>query len=245
MRQPKPFFRKFNKTWYVQIGRQQINLGREKDAAFLKYHELMADRGLAQETLKLVSDVLDEYLNWLHQNRSKATYDKAVHYLSHFVQRVGPAMTVDKLQGLHVTKWIESRKDWTPTTGNDVVSLIQRAFRWAVKRGHIRTSPVEVVEGKPRKQRRGTVFTPVQWEEIRAFVNDQQFGDLLDFMWATGCRPKEARTVEEGLKQGVDSLTLAQIMGHSDTSMLSKHYAHLARNPTYLRETARRLRAND
>ena len=87
-------------------------------------------------------------------------------------------MTVDKLQGLHVTKWIESRKDWTPTTGNDVVSLIQRAFRWAVKRGHIRTSPVEIVEGKPRKQRRETVFTPVQWGEIRALVKDQQFGDL-------------------------------------------------------------------
>ena len=47
----------------------------------------------------------------------------------------------------------------------------------------------------------------------------------------------------EGLKQGMDSLTLAQIMGHSDTTMLAKHYAHLARNPVYLREQADKLRS--
>ena len=46
----------------------------------------------------------------------------------------------------------------------------------------------------------------------------------------------------EGLKRGVDSLTLAQIMGHSDTTMLSRHYAHLARNPVYLSEQACRVR---
>lgn len=165
-------------------------------------------------------------------------------------------------------------------------------------------------------------------------MKDYEFGDILDFMWLTGCRPQEARIAEarhidlenalivfppseakghqservlfhpdaavdickrhmsntedgpifrntkgrpwtkdslnchfqrlsqklgfrtcpygirhsyatEALKSGVDSLTLAQIMGRRDTSMLSRHYAHLAKNTAYLRETAQKLAQPD
>jgi hypothetical protein len=41
MRRPKPFFRKQTQTWYVQIGRRQINLGRDEKEAFKQYHALM------------------------------------------------------------------------------------------------------------------------------------------------------------------------------------------------------------
>jgi hypothetical protein len=41
MRRPKPFFRKFTSTWYVQIGKQQVNLGPDEKAAWSKYHQLM------------------------------------------------------------------------------------------------------------------------------------------------------------------------------------------------------------
>jgi integrase len=333
MRQPKPFFRKFTGTWYVQIGKQQINLGKDKAAAFQKYHELMCSRGRAKTTFDSVPHLLDAYLEWLNKNRAEGTYKKAKHYLTLFARRLGPGFPMAKLDGIHCTQWVEDRQDWASSTGNDAVSTVQRACNWAVKRGHITTSPVANVENKPKKSRRETVFTPVQWKEIRSEVKDQQFRDLLDFMWATGCRPIEARTLEvhhvdldnamaifppseakgeehervifmpdeaveicrrlmsqhkdgplfrntkgrpwtkdaincrfqrlkkklnrpmcayairhsfatEGLKQGTDSLTLAQLMGHSDTSMLARHYAHLARNPDYLRETIRKLRAS-
>ena len=42
MKQPKPFFRRFTQSWYVQIGNQQINLGRDRKLAWEKYHQLMA-----------------------------------------------------------------------------------------------------------------------------------------------------------------------------------------------------------
>ncbi len=44
MRQPKPFFRKQTRSWYVQIKGKWINLGADKDAAFETYHEMMAGR---------------------------------------------------------------------------------------------------------------------------------------------------------------------------------------------------------
>lgn len=331
MRQPKPFFRKFTATWYVQLGRKQINLGKDKKAAFRRYHELMADRGTASDQLSKVAEVFEEYLEWLHTHRSEGTYQQAVHYLSLFARHIGPGAKVRELTGMLVTRWIEKQGSWSPTTQHDAVALVQRAFRWAVRRGLIRQSPVEHVEGKPRRKRREVVYTPEQWKQLKAEVKDDDFSDLLDFMWLTGCRPQEARTVEarhvdltnaivvfppseskgqkservlflpdaaiaicrrrleaspdglvfqntngrpwtkdsmncrfrrlreklnfpvcaygirhsyatEALKRGVDSLTLAQIMGHKeDTSMLSRHYAHLAKNTVYLRETAQRL----
>lgn len=333
MRQPKPFFRKFTGTWYVQIGKKQINLGKDKEAAFRTYHELMLDRGQTETRFEKVAQLLDAYLDWVHANRAKATYDKAQHYLSLFARRLGPSFTIARLEGIHITHWIESRKDWSPSSQNDAASLVQRAFNWAVKRGYLPNSPVAHVEGKPSPTRREVVFSAAQWRELRALVPDQSFGDLLDFLWSTGCRPLEARTVAaqhidianamivfppseakgdkherviflpddalaicnrlvavqtsgpifrntrgrpwtkdsincrfkrlrkkfgkpacayairhsfatEGLKQGVDSLTLSQLMGHSDTSMLAKHYAHLARNPAYLRDTVRKMKSS-
>ncbi len=40
---PKPFFKKASGVWYVEIHRKQINLGPDREEAFRKYHELMAD----------------------------------------------------------------------------------------------------------------------------------------------------------------------------------------------------------
>ena len=41
---PKPFFKPSRKTWYVQIGPRQHNLGPDRDEAFRRYHELMAEK---------------------------------------------------------------------------------------------------------------------------------------------------------------------------------------------------------
>lgn len=43
MRTPKPWFRKQNKTWYVEIGGKQVNLGTDKRLATEKFRKLMAD----------------------------------------------------------------------------------------------------------------------------------------------------------------------------------------------------------
>ena len=37
-RQPKPFFRKQTQSWYVQLGKRQIPLGKDEDEAWKQYH---------------------------------------------------------------------------------------------------------------------------------------------------------------------------------------------------------------
>ena len=332
MRQPKPFFRKFTKTWYVTLNGKQINLGPDKSVAFQKYHDLMARRGRAMRSYASVAHLFDAYVDWLHAHRSSSTFEKAKHYLTSLARFPDKRMTVERMQPGLLLEWVEAQSGWSDSTSNDAISIVQRAFNWAAKRGHIDRSPVSNVEGKPPKRRREVVFTPLEWAELRGLVKDQEFGDLLDFMWETGCRPIEVRTIEarlvdlknrmivfppsrskgkrnerviflteqamqicrrlskqfptgpifrntrggpwtkdaincrfqrlkdklgrpvcayairhsyatEGLKQGIDSLTLAQLMGHADTNMLAKHYAHLARDPKYLSKQAERLRA--
>ena len=49
MRQAKPWYRKSTKTWYVQLDGRQVPLGKDKDEAFQKYHQLMTGRRSGQE----------------------------------------------------------------------------------------------------------------------------------------------------------------------------------------------------
>ncbi len=43
-RQPKPYFRKQTQSWYCSIDGRQIALGKDRELAHQKFHELMADR---------------------------------------------------------------------------------------------------------------------------------------------------------------------------------------------------------
>ena len=47
------------------------------------------------------------------------------------------------------------------------------------------------------------------------------------------------------LERGVDSVTVAILMGHSDPSMLAKVYQHLTQNPTFMLEQAKKAAARD
>jgi hypothetical protein len=110
MRQPRPFYRQYTGSWYVQLGRQQINLGKDEEEAFRRYHEMLARRGRSIERFKSVAEVLDAYLDWLHDHRAKRTYEKAQHYLSHFARYIGKTFPLHQLSGLQVTLWIENQK---------------------------------------------------------------------------------------------------------------------------------------
>ncbi len=57
---------------------------------------------------------------------------------------------------------------------------------------------------------------------------------LLRHSWATNA-----------LKRGVDSLTVAILMGHRDPSMLAKVYQHLGHNPEHMHEQAKRAAGGD
>ena len=49
----------------------------------------------------------------------------------------------------------------------------------------------------------------------------------------------------EALKNGVNPVALAELLGHTSTAMISRHYSHLFQNPDYLREQAKKATRRD
>lgn len=330
MRQPQPFYRKSKQAWYVQIGKRQISLGKDEKQAWKRYHQVMTENEPIKDATT-VETLFERYLDWVQENRKPGTYAKVRHLLSRFAKFIGKRTKVAKLNGVDLSHWVESECTWNPTTRSDGIKAVLRCFNWAVGMQYLTTNHVSHVPEKPTRKRREVVYSQADWQALRSHVKDTAFGDLLDFMWESGCRPLEARTMESrhinlksgvvvfppseakgakrerviylteraieicrnridrfpdgpimrnrakrpwtkdaincrfrrlrkklgrkanayairhsyatnGLIDGMDSLTLSQLMGHADISTLAKNYAHLAANPGYLREQAKKIR---
>ena len=91
-------------------------------------------------------------------------------------------------------------------------------------------------EGKLFRNTRGNAWTPdvanCRFRTVAKKVGKKYC--LYDYRhtWAT-----------RALENGVDSLTVSLLLGHADTTMLSRHYAHLSQKREYLRKAAKRASA--
>jgi integrase/recombinase XerC len=213
---PKPFFRPKKDRWYVQLDGKQINLGSDRDAAFERYHALMAGRSqprtapavLPASDQALVITVLDEFLDWLARRveegtKATRTYDWYEQYLNSFgsfetdTYRVKD-LTVDELEPIHVYQWADAQPRWK-TGRRGAMIAVQRAFNWAAKAGLLKSlsgrSPLAAIE-KPPQGRREQLVTPDEFARVLTLVRDRQFQDLLCLSWETGGRPHELFSVE-------------------------------------------------
>lgn len=324
-RPPKPFLRQQTRSWYCSIAGRQIPLGKDREAAFAKFHALMADRDQVKGELTTLYDLSQAYLDWVEANRKRATYDLHRHYLKLFIQSVGKRLRPAQLKVHHVVKWHEGLGVGS-TAQNGAVAVVQRMLNWGVEQEYLSRNPVKGMK-KPRAARRDVYYSTEQWELIRQHAQGP-LGQLLDFLALTGCRPLEARSVEarhlhddlvifpadeskgqleprviylvpeakaileelakerpqgplfrnsrgkpwtkdaikcrltrisekvgfrviaygarhswatQALSEGgVDPISVAHLMGHRDTTMVSRVYSHLAKNPEYLRGQAKR-----
>ena len=203
----KPFYRPSRGLWYVEITRgKQINLGKDKDAAFLRYHELMGK--LAQPgrdsfvppspdgpSPVLVVVIVDKFLDWCEKNRAADTYRWYRDRLQLFCNWIPSTLAVPELKNFHVQEWVDSFPDLAPGSKRNHCRSVQRAMRWAVRLGHIDSSPVAHLE-KPSAGRREQVVSVEEFAKILGATKDQQFKDLLTVSWETGCRPQESLRVE-------------------------------------------------
>ena len=110
MRQPKPWFRKQTRTWYVQIGKKQINLGKNKRQAWKCYHHLMGDKSCTEKVMNpTVTSMLDLYLDWCKQSLAQATTTKNQFHIGRFTSHVGDSFRIHGLKPHHVQTWIDKQ----------------------------------------------------------------------------------------------------------------------------------------
>lgn len=192
---PKPFFRKSRKTWAVQINGKQINLGRDQEAAFRRYHELMAapaEQPRVADT-SLVVALCDNFLNWVKKHRSPATYEWYRHRLQRFVE-LYPDLTVAQLKPFHVQEWVDGI-NVKPTTQRNYIRSVKRAMKWSRQQGYIDTDPIAEMQA-PSAERREQTISKDEYLRFLAAIPDEGFRDLVAVSWETGCRPQESLRVE-------------------------------------------------
>lgn len=192
-RHSKPFYRRQTKSWYCSIQGRQIPLGKSREIAFEKFHELMANREQIKSDRATLYDISQAYLDWCEANRKPSTYDKHRHYLKSFIASVGKRMRPSQLRVHHVTKWHEGLGIGS-TAQSDAVGAVQRMLNWAVEQEYLHRNPIAGMK-KPKRKRRDIYYTTQQWKKICEHANGPLI-DLLDFLYVTGCRPLEARSIE-------------------------------------------------
>jgi len=197
MRQAKPWFRKSTKTWYVQLDGRQVPLGKDKEQANRKYHELMSGRR-GGHTIHRVDELLDEYLEHVERNQAKGSYRLYRHYIRSFNATI-PNKRVHDLCPHDVQRWLDST-DWNPTTRKIAAKTIKGAFNWAVRQGLITASPIAGLR-VPAGLSRDVLVSPEQWKVIVGKAKGELL-DILTFLRETGCRPQEGRIVEAGHVRG-------------------------------------------
>lgn len=192
-RPPKPYYRKQTKSWYCSIGGQQISLGKDREIAFKKFYELMADQDQVKNERATLYELSQVYLDWCEANRKPATYSRHRYYLKLFIENVGKRLRPSQLRVHYVVKWHEGLGVGS-TTQNDAVAVVQRMLNWAVEQEYLHRNPIQGMR-KPKRKRRDISYTPDQWAQIREHAKEP-FASFLDFLYLTGCRPLEARTIE-------------------------------------------------
>jgi len=128
---------------------------------------------------------------------------------------------------LHNSRWVFPPKEAKGGKLHRIIYLNEKAL--------------EITESWMKKFRKGPIFRntrkrPWTTEAVccRFFTLKRKLGVRyslysLRHTWATNA-----------LKNGVDPITVSVLMGHSDTNMLARTYAHLTHDPVYLQSAAQK-----
>jgi integrase len=182
--------------WCITLNGQKVRLaeGKENRAeAERKFHELKAVAPRLPESRSArVSDVIEAFLVWAERHRSPETLRNFRWYGQMFAEKYG-YLPVGELRPMHLTRWVDERK-WGPTTERNARRSIARAFSWACEEGILSQNPLKGMKC-PRAKTRDRAMTD---EEFRILMrhSDRDFKIFLYVLRATGCRPKEARTLK-------------------------------------------------
>ena len=198
---PKPFFKQARQLWYVEIDRQQVCLGPDKDEAFQQYHALMQARqrtplGLAAAGVRspLVAVLADAYLEWVKANRSAGTYGWYRQLLQRFCAK-HPSLSVAELRPYHVQQWVDESAHLSQSSRRNRIRSVKACMRWSLLQGYIDKNPLLGLP-LPASEYREVTIPLADYQRLLAEITDAGFRDLVMLTWETGCRPQESVRIE-------------------------------------------------
>jgi len=197
MRKPEPFFRKQTQSYYLKLGKEFINLGKDETEAWEEYYEIMAKR--RQETVTAddsVATLVDRRWTWVKNNLSETTADRMKPVLTSFKAFIGTKLKVRKLKPFHVTNWIDEKYPHVgDTRRHTLITHVKGVFGWAATEGYIEVSPIANMK-KPEPAIRQEFLHADIWPQVIASATDAQFKEFLTFMLDSGARVQEMFKIE-------------------------------------------------
>jgi hypothetical protein len=110
VREAKPWYRKSNDPWYVEVCGKQVRLAKGKAnraEAVRQFHVLMAGLKPAGPATRSVAEVSDLFLQHSEREHSADTFCWDKRYLQSFCDRFGHLMATDLIP-FHLTSWLDS-----------------------------------------------------------------------------------------------------------------------------------------
>lgn len=197
MRVRQPYFRKQTQSWYVKLDDRDVPLGKDEEAAWETYHELMAERvrtGKTQVASDSVVLLVNRYLDWLQKNRAPTTFDRRLPILRSFGRHIGPKLKASRLKPFHVQDWIDNHysdpKRHSDTYRNTLITAVKAAFGWAVDQGHLASNPIARMK-KPAATMRELYLPAVQWTDVLDAARDEPLKEFIFVMLDSGARVQE------------------------------------------------------
>lgn len=191
---PKPWYWKARKAWFVTIDGNRQKLADDKEAALLRFHEIMANPERQQLGIDQVVPVLDLFLDWVQKNLSAKSYGWYSGFLQSFIETIPKGLRLRELKPWHVQQWADADSSHSQSTRRAKIITVQRAMRWAEQQGFLSKSPLAHMQ-KPECGRREETISPAEFDTLLTHFKDDCFQDVLIAAWDTGARPQELTAV--------------------------------------------------
>lgn len=222
MRIPRPWQRKSSGVWYLQIGKKQYALGRDKKKAEAHANRLLRETSRSDDTVPAggctVGEIAIAYGDWLAKNRAPTTAAIRKYLIGEFIafRSSKPLGDFDarKLTPAHVQAFIDSRpRTKSPSTQNSYIADIIGMMNWAVRFGMIESNPIAAMP-KPTPRIREVFIPADKFADLIEAPKSDEFRDFLRVMLETGARAQEmVRLHSEHYRDGRFTLAIEDSKG--------------------------------
>lgn len=149
-----------------------------------------------------VLSVIERYIEVRFPSLAETTVAQRKPYLQSFAEMHG-FRGVEECGADHIEEWLNAHSEWeSDWTKRDAVMSVQTVFNWAARARRNRENPFRGLSKKPGAARRD--ITPEEFQAIlRGAAGSRRkkptpaarFRQVLFFLYYTGCRPAEARSL--------------------------------------------------
>lgn len=203
-RRKKPWFRNGRNAWYIEINGKQHKLvdgPDDKDTRELaerEFHLLMvelADNPPVNGGNPTVASVCDAYLASNKRRLAPSTFYENRLYLQKFCDMHGSRL-VCNCTPYDVEDWLLKHPEWESNwTQSFAIRVVKRTFNWATKMRLTPENPFADVELPYCESERRAITTEEFDALLDAAGRESRLGEILRFLWLTGCRPGELRNL--------------------------------------------------